>query len=131
MVFTTKTQPGHGDLIIMSFNSSNVKKLFTKETGIDPDAGSLEELKYCSWWIKQINTDPVKLVDFLYEFTGINETHYYYLMGNAEELEWSSDVVRLTFYEYCLNCYLKRGSRQILKKENQLGRSYRNAGKIL
>lgn len=52
-------------------------------------------------------------------------------MGNAEELEWSSDVVRLTFYEYCLNCYLKRGSRQILKKENQLGRSYRNAGKIL
>jgi len=51
-------------------------------------------------------------------------------MGNAEELEWSSDVFGLTFCEYCLNCCLKRGSRQMLKKENQLGRSYRNAGKI-
>ena len=78
---------GQGDLIIISFNSSEVKKLFTKETNIDPDAGSLEELKYCSWWIKQINDDPVKLVDFLYEFTGLNEEQYYYLMGNAEELD--------------------------------------------
>ena len=51
-------------------------------------------------------------------------------VGNAEELEWSSDVFRLIFCEYYLNCCLKKGSRQMLKKENQLGRSYRNAGKI-
>ena len=41
-----------GDLIIMSFNSTKLKQTFTKETKINPDAGSLEELKYCSWWIK-------------------------------------------------------------------------------
>jgi len=75
-----------GDLIIMSFNSSDVKKLFQKETGINPDAGSLEELKYCSWWIKQINSNPGCLVEFLYEFTGLNETQYYYLMGTADEV---------------------------------------------
>lgn len=80
-----------GDLIIMSFNSSNVKKIFTKETGIDPDAGSLEELKYNSWWIKQINTNPEKLVDFLYEFTGLNQSHYDYLMGTTNAITYDGE----------------------------------------
>ena len=71
-----------GDLIIMSFNSTKLKQTFTKETGINPDAGSLEELKYCSWWINQINTNPDKLVDFLYEFTGLNQEQYNYLFIN-------------------------------------------------
>ncbi|MGN0176353.1 MAG: FmdE family protein [Methanobrevibacter sp.] len=80
-----------GDLIIMSFDSAKLKKLFTKETGINPDAGSLEELKYCSWWIKQINKNPEDLVDFLYEFTGLNQEQYNYLMGTTENVTYDGE----------------------------------------
>ena len=74
-----------GDLIIMSLNSTNVKKLFTQETGIDPDAGSLEELKYGTWWINKINNNPGCLVDFLYEFTNLTSEQFYYLIGANED----------------------------------------------
>ena len=80
-----------GDLIIMSFNSTNVKKLFTKETKINPDAGSLEELKYNSWWINKINTNPEKLVDFLYEFSGLNQEQYNYLMGTTDNVTYDGE----------------------------------------
>lgn len=80
-----------GDLIIMSFNSTELKKLFTKETKINPDGGSLEELKYCSWWIKKINSNPEKLVDFLYEFTGLTEEHYNYLMGTTANVTYDGE----------------------------------------
>ncbi|SFL60641.1 Protein containing a metal-binding domain shared with formylmethanofuran dehydrogenase subunit E [Methanobrevibacter olleyae] len=85
------SQTKSGDLIIMTFNSSDVKKLFTKETGINPDAGSLEELKYNSWWIKQINTNPEKLVNFLYEFTGLNQEQYNYLMGTTDNVTYDGE----------------------------------------
>ncbi len=80
-----------GDLIIMAFNSTNVKKLFTKETKINPDAGSLEELKYNSWWINKINTNPEKLVDFLYEFSGLNQEQYNYLMGTTDNVTYDGE----------------------------------------
>ena len=85
------SQAKTGDLIIMSFNSTKLKKLFTKETKINPDAGSLEELKYCSWWIKKINTHPEGLVDFLYEFTGLNQEQYNYLMGTTENVTYDGE----------------------------------------
>ena len=47
-----------GDLIIMSFDSKKIKADFKAETGINADAGSLEELKYCTWWINKINKNP-------------------------------------------------------------------------
>ena len=80
-----------GDLIIMSFNSTKLKAAFTKETGLNPDAGSLEELKYCSWWINKINTNPEDLVDFLYEFTGLNQEQYNYLMGTTENVTYDGE----------------------------------------
>jgi len=83
-----------GDLIIMSLNSTNVKNTFIKETGINPDSGSLEELKYCSWWIKKINTNPGCLVDFLYEFTNLTAEQYYYLMGTNADVSADGHAIQ-------------------------------------
>lgn len=80
-----------GDLIIMTFDSNQTKSQFTRETGINPDSGSLEELKYCSWWINKINTNPEDLVTFLYEFTDLNADQYYYLMGTASDVQTDED----------------------------------------
>ena len=114
----TASQPAHGDLVIIAFNSSDVKKLFTKETGIDADAGSLEELKYNSWWIKQINTNPERLVQYLYEFAGLNQTHYDYLMGttsatesiDGEPFDYGMDGHGLDL-EYILSLNLEKATR--------------------
>ena len=75
-----------GDLIIMSFDSKKIKADFKAETGINADAGSLEELKYCTWWINKINKNPEELATFLYEFTNLTEEQYYYLMGTAKSV---------------------------------------------
>ncbi|RAP51395.1 MAG: formylmethanofuran dehydrogenase [Methanosphaera sp. SHI613] len=80
-----------GDLIIMTFDSNKTKADFTKETGINPDDGSLEELQYDTWWINKINKSPEDLVTFLYEFTGLNEEQYYYLMGTASDVVQDED----------------------------------------
>lgn len=91
MIGFIRWQGNTGDLIIMTFNSSNLKKLFTKETGINPEDGSLEELKYNSWWIKQIKNNPEKLVDILYEFTGLNQSHFDYLMGTTNNISYDGE----------------------------------------
>lgn len=75
-----------GDLIIMSFDSDKLKSDFMKETGINPNDGSLEELKYDTWWITKINNNPEELATFLYEFTNLTEEQYYYLMGTASDV---------------------------------------------
>ncbi|MBQ3473669.1 MAG: formylmethanofuran dehydrogenase [Methanobrevibacter sp.] len=114
----TASEPAHGDLVIIAFNSSDVKKLFTKETGIDADAGSLEELQYNSWWIKQINTNPERLVQYLYEFSGLNQTHYDYLMGttsatqsiDGEPFDYGMDGHGLDL-EYILSLNLEKATR--------------------
>jgi len=80
-----------GDLIIMTFDSNKTKADFKKETGINPDEGSLEELKYCTWWINKINKNPAELVTFLYEFTNLTEEQYYYLMGTASNVTQDED----------------------------------------
>ena len=80
-----------GDLIIMTFDSNKTKADFKKETGINPDEGSLEELKYCTWWINKINENPAELVTFLYEFTNLTEEQYYYLMGTASNVTHDDD----------------------------------------
>lgn len=80
-----------GDLIIMTFDSNKTKADFQKETGINPDSGSLEELKYDTWWINKINNNPEELVTFLYEFTDLNEEQYYYLMGTASDVVQDED----------------------------------------
>ena len=49
-----------GTLIIMEYNKSKISALFEKETGINPKSGSLEELKYNTWWVKNIKNNPEK-----------------------------------------------------------------------
>ena len=114
-----------GDLIIMSFNSTKLKETFTKETGIDPDAGSLEELKYCSWWINQINTNPENLVDFLYEFTGLNQEQYNYLMGTTDNVTYDGEPFDYGIdghgldLEYILSLNLAQATRANAAENNQ------------
>ncbi|SFL60608.1 Protein containing a metal-binding domain shared with formylmethanofuran dehydrogenase subunit E [Methanobrevibacter olleyae] len=134
-----------GDLIIMSLNSTNVKKIFTKEIGINPDDGSLEELKYCSWWINKINNDPGCLVDFLYEFTALNADQYYYLMGTSTDVNVAEHSVQAIDahgldMEYILSLNLPKATRSNIEtikatltddQMKQIGINAANIGKSL
>lgn len=108
-----------GDLIIVSLDSDKVKALFKKETGINPNAGSLEELKYNTWWINKINTDPTGLVDFLYEFTNLTAEQYYYIVGTAVNVkdEYGDDVEPVNAHgldmDYILSLNLPKATRAI------------------
>ena len=114
-----------GDLIIMSFNSTVLKQKFTKETGIDPDAGSLEELKYCSWWINKINTKPEDLVDFLYEFSGLNQEQYNYLMGTTDNVTYDGEPAEYGLdghgldLDYILSLNLPKATRANVDSSSQ------------
>ena len=79
------TSPGSGTLILMQYNSAENKKLFEKETGIKGN-GSLEQLKYNTWWINRINTNPASLVSILLEKENLTEKQYYYLIGSAKNI---------------------------------------------
>lgn len=90
------TSPGSGTLIVMIYDTDANKKLFKKETGIDPDAGSLEELKYNSWWITKIQSHPEDLVTMLYELENLTEEQYYYLIGTAANVTYPTTVKNAT-----------------------------------
>lgn len=81
------TRPGTGTLIVMQYNSAENKKLFEKETGITGN-GSLEQLKYNTWWINRINTNPGSLVSILVEKENLTEEQYYYLIGSASNITY-------------------------------------------
>lgn len=86
------TKPGSGTLIVMEYDSENNKKQFQEETGINPDDGTLEELKYNSWWIDRINTNPGSLVNILVEKDNLSEEDYYYLIGLNNPITYPSAV---------------------------------------
>ncbi|MDP2836100.1 MAG: FmdE family protein [Methanobacteriaceae archaeon] len=73
---------GTGDLVVMSYDKAKLKKAFQTETGIT-SSGSLEELKYNTWLLNKIKSNPTQLVDFYYELTGLTEEQFYYLLGTA------------------------------------------------
>jgi formylmethanofuran dehydrogenase subunit E-like metal-binding protein len=50
-----------GTLVIMDYNKTKNSAAFQKETGIDPKSGSLEELKYNTWWVKNIKNNSEKV----------------------------------------------------------------------
>lgn len=75
------SQTKTGLLIIMSYNEDLIMKKYKKLTGLDPKANVSNDLKYQKWLIQTLTNDPLSLVDILYEFKGLNETHLFYLMG--------------------------------------------------
>lgn len=96
----------HGDIVVMTYNITSNKNLFKKETGVNADDGSLEELKYNTWWINKIKNNPEDLVDILYEFSNLNETHYYNLIGNGKDVE-----AKGLDLEYILSLNLPKATR--------------------
>ncbi len=74
--------PGTGSLIIMQYNKEQNRKDFEKQTKITL-TGDLEELKYNTWLIQKINSNPEELVTIIKELDGLNEEQYYYLLGSA------------------------------------------------
>lgn len=86
-------QTGSGTIIVMDYNSDENKKLFQKETGITGE-GSLEELKYNTWWINKIYTNPASLVKILIEKEGLNQEQYNYLFGTeTDEVDEEGNVI--------------------------------------
>lgn len=86
-------QTNLGTIIVMDYNSDENKKLFEKETGITGE-GSLEELKYNTWWINKIYTNPTSLVKILIEKEGLNQEQYNYLFGTeTDEVDEEGNVI--------------------------------------
>lgn len=75
-----------GDIIVMSFKNSELKNQFLSENGLSEMTGSLEELKYNTWWINKINTDPLSLVKVICAYSNLTEEQYYYLVGTASDV---------------------------------------------
>ena len=82
---------GSGTIIVMEYDSENNKKLFVKETGITSE-GTLEELKYNTWWINKINTNPASLVNIVIEKENLTEEQYYYLIGLDKDITYPSTI---------------------------------------
>ncbi|MBE6509655.1 MAG: formylmethanofuran dehydrogenase [Methanobrevibacter millerae] len=79
-------QTNRGTIVVMEYDSDTNKQLFEKETGITGD-GSLEQLKYNTWWINRIYKNPASLVKILIEKEGLNKEQYLYLVGVEDDDE--------------------------------------------
>ena len=95
-----------GTLIIMEYNKSKITALFEKETGINPKSGSLEELKYNTWWVKNIKNNPEKMADILYEFDNLTRAQYFELIGDGKTVE-----ARGLDLDYILSLNLPKATR--------------------
>ncbi len=84
-----------GTIVVMKYNSEDNKKLFIKETGITGN-GTLEELKYNTWWINKLNTNPGSLVSILIEKDNLTEEQYYYLIGLTDDITYPTAVANAT-----------------------------------
>ena len=87
--------PGSGTIIIMDYDSKTNKELFKKETGITA-SGSLEELKYNTWWINRINNNPASLVKIILEKENLTEEQFYYLVGLTSDIKYPTTVENAT-----------------------------------
>ena len=79
-------QTNKGTIVVMEYDSDTNKQLFEKETGITGD-GSLEQLKYNTWWINRIYKNPASLVKILIEKEGLTKEQYLYLVGVEDDDE--------------------------------------------
>ena len=89
------SKTNRGTIIVMEYDSDANKKLFEKETGITGD-GSLEQLKYNTWWINRIYKNPASLVNVLIEKEGLNKG-----IGIILPLPLSSNICRRLFVFFC------------------------------
>ena len=80
------SQTNKGTIVVMEYDSDTNKQLFEKETGITGD-GSLEQLKYNTWWINRIYKNPASLVKILIEKEGLTKEQYLYLVGVEDDDE--------------------------------------------
>ena len=83
-----------GDLIILRFKRNETRMAFEKETGIKIE-GNLAELKFNTWIMNKMKTNPEYFIEFYRELTGLNETQYYYLVGTASNITNSDKTVRI------------------------------------
>ena len=89
-------QTNRGTIIVMEYDSDANKELFEKETGITGD-GSLEQLKYNTWWINRIYKNPASLVNVLIEKEGLNKEQYLYLVGvESDDEDEEGHVINAT-----------------------------------
>lgn len=89
-------QTNRGTIIVMEYDSDANKELFEKETGITGD-GSLEQLKYNTWWINRIYKNPASLVNVLIEKEGLNKEQYLYLVGvESDDEDEDGHVINAT-----------------------------------
>ncbi|WP_286241778.1 FmdE family protein [Methanobacterium ferruginis] len=92
------SQTSSGDLIVMRFKREENRQQFEQETGITLD-NDLAELKFNTWILGKINTNPEQLVEFITEKTGLTEEQYYYLLGTASDIKDSNGTVRIPAQE--------------------------------
>lgn len=90
------SKTNRGTIIVMEYDSDANKALFEKETGITGD-GSLEQLKYNTWWINRIYNNPASLVNVLIEKEGLNKEQYLYLVGvESDDEDEEGHVINAT-----------------------------------
>jgi len=101
-----------GILIIMSYNEEKIMNTFKKLYNLNPTTSVSNDLKYQKWLVEQLASNPLSLVDILYEFDGLNEENLYYLMG--EEVG-KGNVLQSAHgldMEYILGLNLKNAKRE-------------------
>ncbi|BDZ70887.1 FmdE family protein [Methanobacterium petrolearium] len=86
------SQTTSGDLIVMRFKREENRQQFEQETGITL-GNDLAELKFNTWILGKISTNPEQLVEFITEKTGLTEEQYYYLLGTASDITDSNGTV--------------------------------------
>lgn len=131
-------QEKEGTIIVMEYDSKKNKKSFEKETGITVK-GSLEELKYNSWWINKIYKNPASLVNILIEKDKLTEEQYYYLIGSPNNVTSKNGTVIKACnthgldYNYIKNLDLPTAKREnkINEKGNLTYNDFKEIGKIV
>lgn len=111
------SQTKTGLLIIMSYNEERTMEIFKNLTGLNPKANVSNDLIYQKWLIETLMNNPTSLVDMIYEFEGLNETHLFYLMGEEPGKGTTTQTAHGLDMEYILNLYdqgvLSNATREI------------------
>ncbi|MBI5679321.1 MAG: hypothetical protein HZC47_00255 [Methanobacterium sp.] len=87
-----------GDLIVMRFKREENQQEFKKDTGISL-TGDLETLKFNTWILGKLKDNPLQLVEFIKEKTGLTEQQYYYMVGTKANITNTDGTVRIPAQE--------------------------------
>lgn len=66
----------------------------------------MEELKYNTWWVKNIKNNPEKMADIIYEFDNLTRAQYFELIGDGKTVE-----ARGLDLDYILSLNLPKATR--------------------